>query len=302
MKIVIAGGTGFVGSQLTALLTDQGHQVFILTRSPENFTNKPSVTYVGWLNEKDKPEEVLKDCKAIINLAGESLFGYWTEEKKKRILDSRINATKNIIHLIKSMEKQPEVLVNASAVGYYGTSDEQIFTEKTTHPGDDFLAYVTNEWEKTAQHAEVLGIRVVYARLGIVLGDNGTLPLMELPYKYFVGGPIGPGEQWLSWVHINDVVRLLLFAIEKKQIKGPLNITAPTPVRNKDFSVQLAKLLHRPNIIRIPSFVIRTVLGEMSMLVVRGQAVLPNKALSYGYSFQYPNLQTALASILIKHD
>ncbi|MFB1052138.1 TIGR01777 family oxidoreductase [Paraliobacillus sp. JSM ZJ581] len=298
MNIVIAGGTGFVGSRLTEVLINQGHHVFILTRSPEKFSNQANVTYVGWLNEGDQPEKVLQDCEAMINLAGESLFGYWTTEKKKRIIDSRIKATTNIVHLIKAMEKKPEVLVNASAVGYYGTSDQKFFTEKTISSGDDFLAYVTNKWESTAQQAENYGVRVIYARFGMVLGEKGTLPLLSIPYKFFVGGPIGSGEQWLSWIHMDDAIRLILFAIKEEKINGPLNITAPNPVRNKDLSAALAKTLHRPDKIKVPSFVIQTMLGEMSILVIRGQAVLPNKALSNGYKYHYPNLQLALKSVL----
>lgn len=298
MKIAIAGGTGLVGSKLTELLIDEGHHVLILTRSPDKYENKENLTYVGWLREGDQPEQEIAGSHGIINLAGESLFGYWTKEKKERILDSRIKATTNIIQLIRSMEQKPDVLVNASAIGYYGTSEDKFFTEKTTETGDDFLAYVTEKWEQTAKQAEADNIRVVYARFGIILGEKGTLPLMAMPFKFFGGGPIGSGEQWLSWVHINDVVRLISFAIRGEKISGPLNITAPNPVRNKDFSSKLAKALHRPNIVKVPSFVIRKTLGEMSILVLEGQAVLPDKAISNGYTFQYPNLERALESIL----
>ncbi|GAA5417838.1 epimerase family protein SA0724 [Paraliobacillus ryukyuensis] len=300
MNIAIAGGTGFVGTKLTSLLTNAGHHVYILTRSPEKFSNTNAITYVGWLKEGMQPESELQDCDAIINLAGESLFGYWTEEKKQRILSSRVEATNRVIELIQALENKPNVLVNASAVGFYGTSDQKTFTEQTTTAGNDFLAYVTKKWENTANKAAAFDVRVIHARLGIVLGETGTLSLMSLPFKFFVGGPIGSGEQWLSWIHVDDVVRMLLFAIEEKNVTGPMNVTAPKPVRNKVFSQQLASVMHRPNKIKVPSFVIKTLLGEMSILVVEGQAVLPNKALSHDFRFRYDDLDVALQAIYSK--
>lgn len=300
MKVVIAGGTGFVGQRLTAWLTSVGHQVYILTRSPEAYTNTKDITYVGWLKEAHHPEASIQNCDAFINLAGESLFGYWTKAKKERILDSRILATQKVLELIHSMQKKPKVFVNASAIGFYGTSMTKLFSEDTTTPGEDFLATVTTKWENTARAAEDMGIRVVYARLGIILGQGGTLPLMALPYKFFVGGRIGSGEQWMSWIHIDDVVRILDMTLRNEAIIGPINLTAPNPIRNKNFSSELAKVLHRPDILNIPAFAIKCMLGEMSMLITKGQAVLPTKAQANHYHFQYTELRPALESLYKK--
>lgn len=297
MKIAIAGGTGFVGMNVTELLIAEGHQVYILTRSPEKHQETDHINYIGWLSDRFHPEQALVDCDAIINLAGESLFGYWTAEKKQRIISSRIKATESVLNLIEKMEKKPEVLINASAVGFYGTSTTEIFSEKTTESGDDFLADVTEKWEESANQAKELGIRVVVARLGIILGKQGTLPLMALPYKLFVGGKIGSGEQWLSWIHVRDVAGLLLQAMEDHSITGPLNVTAPYPIHQKAFSKHLANVLHRPNWLPIPALFLRTLLGEMSLLVVGGQAVIPKKAQTHNYQYHYPQIEQALKAI-----
>ncbi|MDL4841864.1 TIGR01777 family oxidoreductase [Aquibacillus rhizosphaerae] len=297
MKIAITGGTGFVGQQLTNALVKQGHKVFILTRSPDKHTETDCVYYIGWLSEVYQPEKSLPKLDAIINLAGDSLFGYWTKTKKERIINSRIRATKNVLNLIDSMDQKPEVLINASAVGFYGTSETESFTEQTTVSGNDFLAEVANVWEDTAKHANEFGVRTVFARLGIVLGKDGALPLMAMPFKLFVGGKVSSGEQWMSWVHIHDVVGIIIHAINNKNIKGPINVTAPSPVRNIEFSKHLAQVLHRPYWLPVPSFAIRTLLGEMSILVLKGQYVKPQKALSNNYTFQFTKIDTALRDI-----
>ncbi|MRH44654.1 TIGR01777 family protein [Aquibacillus halophilus] len=298
MKIAITGGTGFVGKQLTDELVKQKHDVYILTRSPERHQDTSQVRYVGWLKEEYHPEQELPQLDAIVNLAGDSLFGYWTKTKKDRILSSRIKATENVVDLIKQMEKKPQVLVNASAIGYYGTSTTDSFTENTTASGDDFLAHVTKKWEQTAKAAESYGVRTVYARFGIILGSEGALPMMTMPFKLMVGGKVGTGQQWMSWIHISDVVGLILFAINNNQIEGALNAVAPNPVRNKEFSQMIAKVMHRPYWLPAPSFAMKTVLGDMSMLVLKGQHVIPEKATLQHYSFNYPTLEDALENIL----
>lgn len=297
MKIAIAGGTGFVGKNVTDLLVEKGHDVSILTRSPEKHQDTDHIKYVGWLSDRFQPERSLENCDAIINLAGESLFGYWTKDKKERIVSSRIKATDSVIALIDTMENKPEVLINASAVGFYGTSTSEMFSEQTLESGTDFLATVTTEWESAAYQAKERGVRVVYARLGIVLGKKGTLEMMALPYKFFVGGKIGSGEQWISWIHVSDVAALILHAIEENSISGPLNASAPNPVQQKVFSKHLANVLHRPNLLPIPAFFLRTLLGEMSTLVVDGQAVFPKKAQANNYLFNYPKIDQALRAI-----
>ncbi|MBM7572461.1 TIGR01777 family oxidoreductase [Aquibacillus albus] len=300
MKVAITGGTGFVGKQLVSKLVSEGHEVYVLTRTPNKYKNDTRIHYVGWLNKQDEPEKELPTIDAFINLAGDSLFGYWTKAKKKRILESRITVTEKVIDLMKRMDKKPSVLINASAIGYYGTSTSASFTEQSKS-GNDFLSVVTNQWENKAQEAERLGVRVVLARFGVILGkDGGALPLMALPFHFFAGGKVGSGLQWVSWVHIQDVIGFIQFAMENDKISGPLNVTAPHAVKNHEFSKTLAYVLKKPYWLPAPTFAIRTVLGEMSTLVLQGQAVYPTIAEKYNYPFQYPRLETALRDIFNK--
>ncbi|WP_026908252.1 TIGR01777 family oxidoreductase [Paucisalibacillus globulus] len=290
MNYLITGGTGFVGKKLIEKLISLGHHSFILTRTPEKFSNTKHTTYLNFDNTKNLPA-----IHGVINLAGETLYGYWTKNKKERIKTSRIETTQRLIDLMKHMEEKPDVFISGSAVGYYGISDDMIFTEETTRPGNDFLADVVVDWEKTAKQAEELSIRTVLARFGVILGSNGgALPLMSLPTKLFVGGRIGKGEQWTSWVHLDDVVDLIIYAIQKESISGPFNVTAPQPVRNKEFNQILSKSLKRPYWFPTPGLLVRAATGEMSQLILKGQYVLPNKALETGYQFHHPTLDLAL--------
>jgi uncharacterized protein len=293
MNILITGGTGFIGNALTTYFHKQNDHVYILTRSPHKHANLEKTTFIGY----DHPPIELPAMQVVINLAGESLFGYWTKAKKERIINSRITTTKKLITFIKKLPKLPDVFISGSAVGYYGTSEDLMFTEKTTKPGDDFLAKVTVQWENTAKEAETLGIRTVFTRFGIVLGNGGALPLMCLPVKLFVGGKIGNGEQWISWIHIEDAVRLIAFCITNERITGPVNITAPHPKQNKAFIRTLANVLHRPSWLPVPSLFIFSALGEMAQLITKGQYVIPQKALDYQFSFSFPYLEEALRQI-----
>lgn len=293
LNILITGGTGFVGKNLTKSLIEKGHHVFILTRTPANYKNSNHVTHINYNHPIDK----LPTMYAVINLAGDSLFGYWTKKKKETILTSRIETTEKIIQIMKQMKMKPSVFISGSAIGFYGTSTDLIFTEKTIESGDDFLAHVVTEWESTAKPAEELGIRTIYARFGVILGQEGTLPLMKLPVKLFAGGRIGRGEQWMSWIHIEDVVNLLIYCLTNEEINGPLNLTSPFPKRNKDFIKTLAKVTKRPYWLPTPSLLMRTTLGEMSELITKGQFVLPEKSLDLHFQFLYPNLYEALENI-----
>ncbi|MBU9719858.1 MULTISPECIES: TIGR01777 family oxidoreductase [Bacillaceae] len=298
MKIAIAGGSGFVGKHLTMKLVAEGHQVVILTRNKPHTQHK-DITYVEWLTEQAEPEKALTDITAFINLAGENLnSGRWTKAKKQDILQSRIDATKEITRIITKMETKPKILINASAIGYYGTSEESTFTEQTDKSGNDFLANVVKTWEQAANDVPD-SVRVVFARFGMILDkDEGALNKMLLPYKLFIGGPLGSGKQWLSWIHIDDLVNAIHFCLMQGEISGPVNMTASEPLRMNDFGKTLGSVLNKPHWAPVPAFLLKIVLGEMSILVVEGQRVLPDKLQEHGFTFQYPNLKPALINIL----
>ncbi|URN95800.1 MAG: TIGR01777 family oxidoreductase [Candidatus Pristimantibacillus lignocellulolyticus] len=297
MKIAIAGGNGFVGKALRTHLLDQQHEVFILSRNTQPYTPLEGVTYVNWLNKGDQPELQLEGIDAIINLAGESLnSGRWSAARKRRILDSRLTATKEIKRIIAVLQHKPSVLLNASAVGYYGTSRAETFTEQHRMQPTDFLSSTVEQWEQEAMNS---GIRTVFLRFGVILGKHeGALPRMVLPYKLFGGGTIGSGQQMLSWVHIEDVVRAALYCITTPSLTGPVNITAPNPVNMKAFGKMIGHVLHRPHWMPVPAFMLKLLLGEMSVLILEGQKVLPNALLEHGFIFSYPTLESGLQDLL----
>lgn len=299
MKIAIAGGSGFVGKELAALLVREGHEVYILTRNKNKLT-KSTVKPVEWLNEYSKPEEELEGVEAIVNLAGTSLnSGRWTEKRKKQILKSRINATNEIYKIIEKLDHKPAVLINASAIGYYEPSLEQTYHEDSKQAGDNFLAETVVQWEQGAQKVTDFGMRVVFARFGLILGaKEGAFPNLILPYKLFVGGNLGSGRQWYSWIHVEDVASAILFCIRNNQINGPVNFTAPHPKRMEDFGKTLGEVLNKPHWTTIPSIFMKTALGEMSTLILQGQKVIPKKLIEAGYSFIYPNLGSALRQLV----
>lgn len=299
MKIAITGGTGLVGRALTNELLHNGHEVFILTRQVKEL-NSSNVQFVKWLNPGDKPENQLEGIDAIVNLAGATINGRWTEEYKQKIIDSRIKATTEVKRIIQSLKNKPDVLVNASAVGYYGTSMSGEFNEQSD-PGNDFLADTVQRWEAAASEAKEFGTRVVLSRFGLILDKNGgALPRIILPYKFFGGGKVGTGDQWLSWIHVTDVVSGLILAIESSKLEGPVNFVAPSPVTMDQFGRTLSKVMERPHWLPVPAFALKVALGEMSMLVLEGQKAIPEKLLSAGFSFQYPELEKALREILSK--
>ena len=295
MKIAISGGTGLVGKALSSKLIDNGHEVIILTRSKINSSANPK--FVQWLNDGDQPEKELEGIDAIVNLAGATINSRWTAEYKREILESRLRTTSEINRIIGKLKLKPEVLINASAVGYYGTSYTAEFSEISAG-GDDFLAETVARWETEANQACNLGVRVILCRFGVILDKKGgALPRMVLPYQLFGGGKIGSGKQWLSWIHIEDVVGGILFALENKQLNGPVNFSAPEPVNMDEFGKTLAKVINRPHWMPVPSVMLKLLLGEMSILVLEGQRVLPEKLLSAGYIFRFPHLQEALKDI-----
>ncbi len=294
VKIVIFGGTGFIGRHLASYLNKNGYEVIIVSR-----TNQDRNGVVTWDELSENPKR-LEASHAFINLAGETINQYWTQKAKDRIVRSRLETTKKIADMTRRLKEKPNVVINSSAIGIYGTSQTKTFTE--TNAGvanvtDDFLASVATEWERAADELAQY-TRLIKLRLGVVFGkDGGAFPKMALPYKCFVGGRIGSGRQWLSWIHIDDLVRLIDFCIRNEQINGPVNATAPTPVTYDAFGRALANVMKRPHFFPVPSFLLKIVLGEMSQMLLRGQKVLPCVALTNGYSFQYDTIEKALQQL-----
>jgi len=299
MKIVIAGGSGFIGQKLTNFLIEKGHEIVILTRTAQ----KPlqDVTYVKWLSEGSSPEKEISHADVFINFAGVSINkGRWDKNHQKQIYESRMRATKELIRIIYELDERPGVLINASAIGIYPASDQAIYTENSNEIADDFLGRTVHDWEKQAEQAEAAGLRAVFLRFGVVLGvEGGALPLMVLPYKLFAGGTVGTGKQWVSWVHVDDLIRVILFAIENQQIHGPVNVTAPVPERMADFGKTIGSVLHRPHWLPVPSFAMKWVLGEKSALVLEGQYVVPEILRREGFQFTFPLLRQALEDLLL---
>ncbi|WP_227938014.1 TIGR01777 family oxidoreductase [Alkalihalobacillus deserti] len=300
MRIAIAGGTGFIGTKLTNHLVSLGHSVYILTRDATNKPAKPNVIYVEWLKDGTNPAASLDEIDVIVNLAGESIgASRWTSARKKSILQSRIQSTRSIVNLIEKLTSKPKVLVNASAIGYYGNSLTHPFTEESKPAQDNFLSLVVQKWEQEAEAATAYGVRVTYCRLGVVLDSNkGALARMLLPFRFFAGGPLGSGSQWFSWIHIDDVIHMFTFAIEHIELQGPFNLTAPAPLKMDDFGKIIARVLSKPYWLPAPSIALKLLLGEMSTLVLDGQKVLPYKAETAGYRFLYPSLEPALTNLL----
>lgn len=297
MKIAILGGTGFIGGQLVKQCIQQGHCLCLFTRNPEKYNRSdPSITYLKWpMQNEDTPLEV----DALINLAGETINQRWTSAARASILNSRVQTTRELARQIEQGNIRTPVLVNASAVGYYGHSTTDTFDEEAKVRPQDFLAQVVHAWEQETQPISEQGVRVLRARLGVVFGrDGGALPKMVLPYKLFAGGRMGKGSQYLSWIHIDDVVGLMLYCIEKDGVQGAINFTATQPVTMNQFGIAVGQVLHRPHWLPTPAFVLQLALGEMSDLVLKGQQVIPKKALESGYQFQYPHLKEALEDCL----
>jgi len=293
MKIFITGGTGFIGKRLTQALLKEGHTLFILTRSKTGKTDTENIKYVeGNPSFPGRWQEVIKDCDAIANLVGETIGQRWNDEVKKRIRESRIDATRNIVNAIP--EGKNITLISTSAVGYYGFHDDEEIDE-TFPPGNDFLANVAKDWEEEALKAKDKGARVIITRFGIVIGENGGLLEKLIPiFKSYVGGPIGNGNQWFSWVYIDDLVKAYLFLLHSKELTGPFNITSPKPVRNKEFTKALAKALGVFAIFPIPAFAIKLVMGEFAEYSIKGQRVIPKRLLELGFQFDVSDIHDAL--------
>jgi len=300
MKILITGGTGFVGTQLTSRLIRDDHEVTILTRSIKGAKEPlPGISYLeGDPSKKGPWQEAIRNHDAVINLAGASIFAKWNEDYKKVLRESRINTTRNIVEGIPSDLSKKITLFSTSAVGYYGFCGDEELDEESPH-GEDFLAQMAVEWEGEALKSIDKGGRVVITRFGIVLGEKGGALGQMIPlFKKFIGGPIGSGRQWFSWVHIKDLSEAFMFLIEHPEISGPVNVCAPNPVRNRDLARALGKFLHRPSLMPAPGFMVKLVLGEFGSVILEGQRVIPKRLMGSGFAFQYPEIEKALQGIV----
>lgn len=305
MHVLIAGGTGLIGQALTAELRREGHRVTVLSRSSQSAPTPQGASVVPWDAKTPRGwEHLLQDTDAIVNLAGENLAGTgllpsrWTPEQKQRIRSSRIQVGEAIAQTIATASRVPKVLIQASGIGYYGPKTDNTITEGHP-PGDDFLAGLAKEWEASTAEVEGRGVRRAIIRTGMVLSvHGGALPKLLLPYKLLVGGPLGSGRQYISWIHIMDEVRAIRFLIDHESASGPFNLCAPDPLTNADFGRAVGRVLMRPYLIPTPAFVMRWVLGEASTLVLDGQRALPMRLQEAGFTFRFHDAEAALRDLL----
>lgn len=306
MKVAITGGTGFVGSHLVKRLHDEGHSLVVFTRDatsarrtfPESaFSNVKLVAYDPMTS--GPWQAAISGCDGVVNLAGAPISERWTPAHKKAILDSRKIGTEKLVEAIAQAEPKPQVLVSASAIGYYSTSETVTFDESSAPAKQDFLSQICQEWEAAAHKADAIaGVRLVIPRIGIVLGNGGALDKMLTPFQLFAGGPIGTGRQWFSWIHIDDLVMLLVKALTAPSFQGVYNATAPNPVRMGQVCEALGNALNRPSWLPVPEFVIEALLGDGAVVVLEGQKVLPKHLQDQGFTYQYPNVDQAMNAVV----
>ena len=304
MDVVVTGGTGFIGRALCISLQQAGHRVTVLTRRPQEVTRLcgRAVTAVEWVEGGAGAwESILERADAVINLAGAPIAdARWTTARKRLLTDSRVSTTRLLVEALSRRSSKPRTLISASGIGYYGASDDRVLDEGAPR-GRGFLADLCLEWEAAALEAAAFGTRVVTLRTGMVLEqDGGALPKMLLPFRLFVGGPIMPGIQWVSWIHRRDHIGLIQWALTTEAVSGPVNAVAPGAVTMKTFCEELGQVLRRPSWLPVPGFALEAALGELGTLMTTGQRVSPVKALAGGYQFQYPMLEPALRAILSK--
>ncbi len=305
MKVVVTGGTGFVGSRLVEQLEAEGHETIVLTRDAKRARQQfPEAVYKNVTIVAYDPmtsgdwQASLSGCDAVVNLAGEPISELrWTPERKKMLMDSRVVTTEKLVEAIAKANAKPQVFVSTSAIGFYGTSETATFDESSP-AGDDYLAEICKNWEAAATAVKPLGSRLVIIRLGIVLGMGGAVAKMLTPFKLFAGGPIGTGRQWFSWIHQDDAVALILQALKQESMTGIYNATAPNPEVMSELCAQMGKALARPSWLPVPAIALEALLGEGAMLVLEGQKVLPTRTLETGFKFAYTNVGEALKQVL----
>ena len=309
MRVVIAGGSGLIGRELTSSLCTAGDEVTILSRNPHKVTGLPvGAKAVQWDGKSLQDwGQYVENADAIVNLTGENLSGEgffpsrWTAERKLRLVDSRVNSGQVLSKAIEIASRKPSVFVQASGIGYYGTEQERQLTE-ADESGDDFSANLCKEWEASSQPVEAMGVRRVVVRNGVVLSTKGgAMPLILLPFRLFVGGPLGNGQQVYSWIHIADEVAAIQFLLRNNQAKGVFNLTSPNHMTNAEFGRTIGKVMRRPYYFPVPDFAMRLAFGEVAAMVLKGQKVIPQKLLEAGYAFKFPRLEEALKDLLYKN-
>jgi NAD dependent epimerase/dehydratase family enzyme len=327
-RVVVTGATGMIGRQLCNQLSAKGYHVVAFSRDPQKARQSvPSAAeYIAWTPSENGPwASAIDGAHGVIHLAGASLFGKrWTDSYKREIVESREIGTRGLVNAMTQAQNKPKVFVSMSAVGYYGPHGEELLDENAP-AGSDFLARVCQAWEREARRAEALGIRTVLFRSGVVLGgdekmslpiviagasldrpgvilktEEGAFPLLVMPFHFFAGGPILPGTQYLSWIHADDTIGLLLFALEDERVRGPLNATASEPITNRDMAKTIGRVMGRPSWVPVPGFALKLMLGEMADMITTGQRALPKKAQELGYQFKHPTAGGAVRDILGK--
>lgn len=305
MRVIILGGTGLIGQALATSLHTDGHEVIVLSRSPYQDTELPKDVKIEHWDTKSAYGwgEHANGAGAIVNLAGASIAGdgflpaKWTDERKKIILESRVNAGKAVVEAVEQARVKPGVVIQSSAVGYYGAHGTEEITEEHP-PGDDFLADVCKEWEASTEAVEAMGVRRCVIRTGVVLSmKGGALPRQVLPFRMFAGGPIGNGKQIMPWIHIDDQVKAMRFLIDNDEAHGAFNLVAPNPPNNTEFSRSIAHALNRPSYIPVPGFAFQLAFGEVSKLLTEGQKAVPNRLLELGYEFAFTDAEAAIRDL-----
>lgn len=295
MRVLITGATGLIGKKIAQKLLSRGDEVIVLTRSVQQA--KKSISNATAYLEWNKDLLQLIEIDAVINLAGENVMARrWNDTHKKKVLESRINSTKNLLEFISALETKPKVFISASAIGIYGNDNSVV--DENSSVANDFLANVVKEWESESSKIDTMGIRRVNIRIGIVLDKNeGALAKMITPFKLFVGGAIGSGKQWFSWIHIDDIVGIFLFALDNQNVSGAINGVAPNPVTMKDFAKSLGKTVNRPSIVSVPEIALRIILGEGAAAVLGGTYVKSKKIVDAGYQFSFEKVEDALTEL-----
>ena len=303
MKVLISGGSGFIGSHLVKSLAKDGHEVVVLSRRPGTKDQPKGVRCVSWDARSTDGEWLgeVAGTQGVINLAGASIGSWpWTRQRMAELLSSRLTATAALVQALgrTPADRRPGVLVSASGIDYYGDRGEEVITEES-HPGDSFLARLSQQWEDEAQKAEPLGVRVARIRTAMVFGREAlAFRLLTLPFRFFLGGPLGNGRQWFTWIHVDDIVGLYRLALEDARVSGAVNAVAPDIRRERDVAREIGRVLHRPAVFPAPAFALRLVLGNEAQLLLHGRHAQPAKALAYGYRFRFGGLHEALEEAL----